>query len=170
MSLITEYGSEEQLLLMQGPRLGAIVVSAASPGRASETVAEGFAAIEYAMTSEGEFLGNVLINSILYQLDQLARAETKFKDYSQLATAPDAKASALGKLSQIADLLDAKSDPAEAAGYKQWVLNAATAASEGGKEGGNFFGRGAVQVNDAERAALVEIARALRIAPKPDSL
>lgn len=164
MSLITDYGSDEQLLLMQGPRLGAIVVSAASPGRASETVAEGYAAIKYAMTSEGEFLGNTLINSILYQLDQLAKAETKFKDYNQLATAPDAKATALGQLTRIADLLDAKSDPAEAAGYKQWVLNAAVAASEGGKEGGNFLGWGAVDVNEAERAALVEIAGALRIA------
>ena len=163
MSLITDYGSEEQLLLMQGPRLGAIVVSAASPGRASETAAEGFAAIKYAMTSEGEFLGNALINSILYQLDQMSKAEFKFADYNKLATAPDAKPDALAKLAQIADLLDARSDAAEAAGYKQWIMNAATAASEGGKEGGNFLGWGAVDVNDAERAALAEIAHALRI-------
>ena len=163
MSLITDYGSEEQLLLMQGPRLGAIVVSAASPGRASETATEGFAAIKYALTSEGEFLGNALINSILYQLDQMSKAEFKFADYNKLATAPDAKPDALAKLAQIADLLDARSDAAEAAGYKQWIMNAATAASEGGKEGGNFLGWGAVDVNDAERAALAEIAHALRI-------
>ncbi len=165
MSLITDYSNEAQLLLMQGPRLGAVVVSAASPGRASETAAEGFAAIKYAMTSEGEFLGNTLINSILYQLDQMSKAEYPFADYSKLATAPDAKSDALAKLAQLADLLDAKSDPSEAAGYKQWVMNAATAASEGGKEGGNFLGWGAVDVNDAERAALIEIARALRLQP-----
>jgi hypothetical protein len=35
-------------------------------------------------------------------------------------------------------------------------------ATEAGKEGGNFFGRGAVLVNDAERAAVAEIATALR--------
>jgi hypothetical protein len=165
MSLITDYPDEEQLLLMQGPRLAAIVVSAASPGRASETVAEGYAAISYAMSSEGEFLGNRLINSILYQLEQMAKAERKFADYTALASAPDAMADALAKLARIADLLDAKSDAAEAVGYKQWVMNAATAASEGGKEGGNFLGWGAVDVNDAERTALAEIARALRIQP-----
>lgn len=34
--------------------------------------------------------------------------------------------------------------------------------TEAGKEGGNFFGRGAVLVNDAEKAALQEIATALK--------
>jgi hypothetical protein len=163
MSLLTDYTAEEQLLLMEGPRLGAVVVSAASPGRSAETVSEGFAAVKYAMSSQGEFLGNTLINSILFELDQLAKTDHKFADYNKLATAPDAKAHSLARLGQIADLLDIKSDPAEAAGYKQWVMNAATLASEAGKEGGNFFGRGAVLVNDAERAALGEIAVTLRI-------
>jgi hypothetical protein len=163
MSLITDYTSEEQLLLMQGPRLSAIVISAASPGRASETAAEGFAAVKYAMSSQGDFLGNALIASILYQLDQLAKSEQQFADYNKLAKAEDAGPDALAKLAQIADLLDNKSDPAEAAGYKQWVLNAARAATEAGKEGGNFLGWGAVAVNDAERAALAEIAATLRI-------
>jgi hypothetical protein len=163
MSVITDYTSEEQSLLMQGPRLGAIVVSAASPGRAADTFSEGVAAIQYAMGSLGEFLGNTLISSILYELDQLAKSEHRFADYGELATAPDAKAHALARLAEIADLLDGKSDPAEAAGYKQWVLNAATAASQAAKEGAGFLGRGGVVVNDAEQAALAEIAASLRI-------
>ena len=163
MSVLTDYTSEEQSLLMQGPRLGAIVVSAASPGRSADTFSEGVAAIQYAMGSLGEFLGNTLISSILYELDQLARSEQKFADYNKLAAAPDAKAQALAQLGRIADLLDGKSDPAEAAGYKQWVLNAATAASQAAKEGTGFLGRGGVVVNDAEQAALAEVAASLRI-------
>ena len=163
MSLLTDYTSEEQILLMQGPRLGAIVVSAASPGRSADTASEGFAAIQYAVTSRGEFLDNVLINSVLYELDQLAKAEYRFADYGKLAAAPGAGAQALAQLGQIADLLDRKSTPAEAAGYKRWVLNAATSASQAAKEGGGFLGRGAVDVNDAEEAALAEIAEALRL-------
>ena len=163
MSLIADYTEEEQVLLMQGPRLGAIVVSAASPGRSADTFSEGVAAIQYAMGSLGEFLGNTLISSILYELDQLARSEQKFADYNKLAAAPDAKAQALAQLGRIADLLDGKSDPAEAAGYKQWVLNAATAASQAAKEGTGFLGRGGVVVNDAEQAALAEIAASLRL-------
>jgi hypothetical protein len=163
MSLITDYSDEEQALLMQGPRLGAIVVSAASPGRSADTFSEGVAAIQYAMGSQGEFLGNTLISTILYELDQLAKSEHKFADYNKLADAPDAGAHALAQLGQIAGLLDLKSDPAEAAGYKQWVLNAAKRASEAAKEGANWLGRGGVVVNEGEQAALAEIAAALRI-------
>jgi len=163
MSVLGDYTSEEQSLLMQGPRLGAIVVSAASPGRSADTFSEGVAAIQYAMGSRGEFLDNTLITSILYQLDQLAKADHRFADYGKLAAAPDAQEHALAQLGQIADLLDRKTDPAEAAGYKQWVLNAATAASQAAKEGGGFLGRGAVPVNDAEKAALAEIAVSLRL-------
>jgi hypothetical protein len=163
MSVLADYTDEEQFLLMEGPRLGAVVVSAASPGRGNETVSEGFAAIQYAMNRSGEFLDNTLISSIQFAVEQLGKTDHKFADYSKLATAPGAKDAALARLSELADLLDRKSTPAEAAGYKQWVMNAATLASEAGKEGGNFFGRGAVLVNDAERAALAEIAATLRI-------
>jgi hypothetical protein len=163
MSLLADYPSEERPLLMQGPRLGAIVVSAASPGRSADTESEGFAAIEYAMSSRGEFLDNTLIASILYELDQLAKADHHFAPYGKLAAAPGAEAQALVQLGQIADLLDQSSNPAEATGYKQWVLNAATAASQAAKEGGNFLGRGGVTVNEAEKAALAEIAKALRL-------
>jgi hypothetical protein len=163
MSVLTDYTSEERSLLMQGPRLGAIVVSAASPGRAADTESEGFAAIQYAMSSRGEFLDNTLIGSILYELDQLAKSEQHFAAYGKLAAAPGAKDHALAQLDQIADLLDRKSNPTEATGYKEWVLNAATAASQAAKEGGGFLGRGAVTVNDAEKTALAEIAKALRL-------
>ncbi len=163
MSVLGEYTKDEQFLLMQGPRLGAIVVTRASPGRSAETAAEGFAAIQYAMAARREFVGNALIASVLFEIDELAKSEWRFADYSKLADAPDAGAKALAQLGQIADILDAKSNPEEAAGYKQWVLGAATAASEAGKEGGNFLGWGAVAVNDAERAALAEIAKTLRV-------
>ena len=43
-------------------------------------------------------------------------------------------------------------------------MEIAARTTEAGKEGGNFFGRGAVLVNDAEKAALQEIATALSLA------
>ena len=163
MSVLTDYTAEEGRLLIEGPRLGAVVVSAASPGRAAETASEGFAAIQYAMGRSGEFLDNTLIGSIQFELDQLIRSDRKFADYTKLATAPGAKDQALARLGELADLLDRKSTPAEAAGYKTWVMNAATLASEAGREGGNFLGWGSVIVNDAEKAALAQVAAALRV-------
>jgi hypothetical protein len=163
MSLFVDYTADEQRLLLEGPRLAAVAISAASLGRGTETAAEGFATAEYIMAVRPDYLGNTLITSIQYEIDRLAKADWRFASYSKLAEAPDAKAQSLARLAELADLLDLTSDPDEAAGYKQWVLGAATVASEAGKEGGNFFGRGAVAVDDAERAALAEIKAALRL-------
>ena len=46
MSLLADYTTDEQMLLMEGPRLAAVVISAASPGRSAETASEGFAAVQ----------------------------------------------------------------------------------------------------------------------------
>jgi tellurite resistance protein len=161
MTVITDYTPEEQTLLMEGPRLGAVVISASSLGRSAETAAEGFAAIDYALTTSDKYAGNALIISIQYALNAMLKTDVKFKDYGALAEAPGAKENALAKLHQIAALLVAKSDATEAAGYRDWVLNAAVSATEAGKEGGGFLGWGSVMVNDAERAALGEISTAL---------
>ena len=53
------------------------------------------------MSSQGEFLDNTLINSILFGLDQLAKSEHKFADYNKLAAAPDAKPHSLARLGQL---------------------------------------------------------------------
>ena len=54
-------------------------------------------------------------------------------------------------------------DAGEAAGYKQWLMNIAVRTAQAGKEGGNFLGWGAVEVNDVERAALRDLAALLGI-------
>ncbi len=73
MSVLNDYTADEQLLLMEGPRLGAVVVAAASLGRKSETASEGFAAAEYVLDSRGEYLDNRLINSIQFELQNALR-------------------------------------------------------------------------------------------------
>ncbi len=163
MFVVTDYTPEEQLLLMEGPRLGAIVVSAASLGRKAETASEGYAAAKYVLESRGDYVGNALVSSIQYALEQRAHSEAKFADYVALASAPGAKDAALARLHLLAELLASKVDPDDATGYKQWVVRAAVLASEAGQEGGGFLARGAVQVNDAERAALAEVAAALGV-------
>jgi hypothetical protein len=69
----------------------------------------------------------------------------------------------LATLRQVAALLAEKSTPAEANGYKEWLMKIAALTTEAGKEGGNFLGWGAVLVNDAEKAALAEVAAALGV-------
>jgi hypothetical protein len=63
----------------------------------------------------------------------------------------------LRSLEQAAAALDAKCSPEEAAGFKQWLLDLATAVAKADKEG-SHFGIGGVRVTDKEKAALAEIA------------
>ena len=54
--------------------------------------------------------------------------------------------------------VDAGATPDEASAYRAWLLGIATAVARAGKEDQGFLGRGGVLVNDAERAALAELA------------
>ena len=58
----------------------------------------------------------------------------------------------------MVQLLETKATPDEAAGYRKWLMDIAEAVAQAGKEDQGFLGMGGVAVNDAERAALAEIA------------
>ncbi len=164
MSILTDYTAEEQSLLLRSMPAAAIAISAASPGRDAETVSEGFAAARYVDEVREPFLANSLIGSLRYELERRAAAGESFPDYVKEASAPGAEQNAFDTLAAAAALLDAKTTPEEGEGFKQWLLNIAAAATEAGKEGGNFLGWGAVAVNDAERAALQRMAQVLGVA------
>jgi hypothetical protein len=117
------------------------------------------------MEERAPYLANPLIGSVQYEIERRAQAGDSFPDYVKLATAPGAEQAALDTLSAAAALLDTKTTAEEAGGFKQWLLNVAAKTTEGGKEGGNFLGWGAVAVNDQERAALQKIAALLGVSP-----
>jgi hypothetical protein len=165
MSVLADYTADEQALLLRSVRAAAIAISAASLGRKTETISEGFTAAEYIMEERAPYLGIPLIGSVQYEIDRRAAAGEKFADYVELASAPGAEQAALDTLAATAALLDAKTTPDEAGGFKEWLLNIAARTTEAGKEGGNFLGWGAVAVNDEERAALHTIAATLGISP-----
>ena len=163
MSVFADYSPEEQQVLLRSLQAAAVAISAASLGRKAETASEGFAAASFITERTAAQLDNTLIGSVQFALDERARSGQPFPDYVKVATAPDAGPQALETLHQVAALLATKSTPAEADGYKEWLMEIAARTTEGGKEGGNFFGRGAVLVNDAERAALAAVAEALGV-------
>ena len=161
MTTLTDYTPDEQQLLLRSLQAAAVAVSAASLGRKTETVSEGFAAASFIMARSQATVDNTLITSIQFALDERAKADQPFPSFEKAAAAPDAEADAMETLRQVDALLAAKSTPDEAQGFKQWLMEIAQRTAAAGKEGGNFFGRGAVQVNDAERAALAQIAQVL---------
>lgn len=66
----------------------------------------------------------------------------------------------LALISAAAALVDTRCRPDEAAAYKDWIRNAATATAEASKESW-FFGVGGERVSDKEKAAMAEIDTAL---------
>ena len=65
-------------------------------------------------------------------------------------------------LREASAILDAR-EPADAAAFKAWLFGVSQKVAEAASEGG-FLGFGGVQVSDAERATLDDIAKALGIA------
>ena len=63
-------------------------------------------------------------------------------------------------LQNAAALVDLKCSPAEAEGFKQWLLDLAHVAAKAHKEG-SVLGIGGVRVSDKEKAALAEVKAAL---------
>ena len=165
MTIYADYTEEEQELLRSAIASAAVAISAASIGRAEETVSEGYAAADFVLKSQPEYVGNTLVTSILVWLQAQLKTDHVFPDYVARASAPGALDESMIVLRRVTALLDAKATPDEAAGYKRWLLDIARAVAEAGKEDQGFLGRGGVMVNDAERAALQGVAEALGLDP-----
>jgi hypothetical protein len=167
MTLFADLGPDEQQVLLRSLEAAAVVISASSPGRKEETASEGFAMAEYVLDSRASHFSNPLIESVIQALVDRAKTEQSFPDYVKVASAPGAREDALAILRSAVAVLDAKATPEEASGFRTWLMGIATRVAEAGKEDQGFLGRGGVLVNDAERAALGEIAGVLGVEAPP---
>lgn len=168
MTVYADYTPEEQRILRSSLQAAAVAISAASPGRREETVSEGFAAASFVLESGPRYVGNTLVTSVIVALQQQAQAGSRFPEYTQIASAPDAGARAMDVLRSLVALLDDKATAEESAGYREWLMRIATVTAEAGKEDQGFLGTGGVMVNDAERAALAAVAEVLGVPPTPE--
>jgi hypothetical protein len=161
MTLIGDFEPADQLLLMQGLEAAAVLISTASLGRKEETASEGFAMADYVLMSASDNIAHPLLASIIQALDDRAAGGGAFPDYGKVVTAPDARDRAMGIVRSAVAAVDAVATPGEASAYRAWLLGIATAVAQAGKEDQGFLGRGGVMVNEAERAALAELAALL---------
>jgi hypothetical protein len=163
VSVYTDYTEDEQQLLRSALQAAAVAMSAASPGRREETVSEGFAAADFILKSQPQYVANTLVTSVLVDLQARLADDHVFPDFLETATEPGAAEEAMIVLGRIVQLLDAKATPDEAVGYKGWLLEIARVTAQAGKEDQGFLGRGGVMVNEAERKAYEAIARTLGV-------
>lgn len=161
MTLLGDFGPDDQRLLLQGLEAAAVLISTASPGRKEETASEGFAMATFVLESARDHIAQPLLVSIIGALEDRAAGGGSFPDYAKVVAAPDARDRAMGIARSVVIAVDTGATPDEASAYKAWLLGIATAVAEAGKEDQGFLGRGGVMVNDAERAALRELAAVL---------
>ncbi len=167
MTVYADYTPEEQQILRSSLQAAAVAVSASSLGRKEETGSEGFAAASSILDGAPAHVDNTLITSVIVELQRRLATEQPFPDFVAVASAQGAREGAFETLGELASLLEAKSAPPEADGYKRWLLGIAREVAAAGKEDQGFLGTGGVLVNDAERAALRQISEVLGVADAP---
>ena len=155
MSTKADYTKEEWDLIVKSPVMASMAVIAASPSGPIGVVKEMFA-VGKGLWAGAEGTTNPLIGALIADLKAGTRPAMPTERPQDLA---QAKAQALGACREVAALLGRKA-PGEAEGFKRWLLRSAQGVAEAAKEGG-VFGIGGVQVSEAEKTALAEVAQAL---------
>ena len=160
MTVRDGFDDDEWRMVLGGPLLAGVAVTAADPGGLWGGLREGLA-LGGALRG-GAAHGSALADAVIADLEEgAARAEVldALKARTGGAGADAAARAAVADLAEIARLIDAKA-PDVAAGYKAWLREIARKVAEAGTEGG-FLGFGGVKVSEAEKAALADIDAAL---------
>jgi hypothetical protein len=111
-------------------------------------------------------LENKLLESLLLDTSQASQDANADAPFPNLGSPEYAalKSKSLANIAQASALLDAKATPEEAKDIKIRMYQLAGETAAASKQGG-FLGFGGVRVTDAEKAALAEVAAALKIDP-----
>lgn len=160
MTTKADFTAEEWQKLLQAPMLAGVIISMASPA-VGDMVKESMAVAKTIAAASQSADGNGLFAELVREYqnkETMKQAQPKFEK-SDIETV---KAQAMDQIKVAAALLDRKADPDEVAPIKQFYYDAAVASAQAAKEG-DFLGIGGVRVNDAEKAALAEIATVLNI-------
>jgi hypothetical protein len=162
MATKASFTAEEWQLLLESPMLAGMAVTAADPSGLFGLFKEGLAASQALAEAKTAAGASELIRAVAADLETAAGRDavrdglkTRFAD----SKAADIKPKAITALRETAALLQTKA-PEDAAAFKAWLEDIARRVAEASKEGG-FLGFGGVQVSDAEKATLAEIAAAL---------
>lgn len=154
---------EEWTKVLESTMLAGIAVSSADPNGLWGTLKEFFATTSALEAPKRDPDTNELIGAAIADFDTaegrsviLEALRKRFADAKEPA---DWVERSLAGLREVSAILDAKA-PEDAAAFKTWLRGIGQKVAEAAMEGG-FLGFGGVQVSDAERATLGDIAKAL---------
>ncbi len=158
----SSFTAEEWNQLLEAPMIAGIAISAADPSGIFGMLKESFTTGKLLAQAKSDAGANELVNAVAaeYGTSDGRKAASEGLRAKMKGSQPgDLKAKALQSLRSTGTLLTAKA-PGDVAAFKAWLTLISQSVAEASKEGG-FLGFGGVQVSDAEKATLAEIASAL---------
>ncbi len=153
---------EEWTKLLESSMLAGMAVTAAEPSGLWGSIKEALASSKVLAKSRQDPGANALVKAVIAEFESpegRTKLQDALKQRLQGASAGEIVQRSLENLREVASILDAKA-PEDAAAYKAWLQGISQQVAEAAKEGGTL-GFGGVQVSDAEKIALEDIAKAL---------
>lgn len=155
---------DEWKRILGSTMLAGMAVSAADQsglwGMLQESLAGGSAVLEARTDPNANSLIRAVVADFQTPEGRAAARDDIKATIAGIASSADAQAKAIEALKQVAVLLDTKAE-ADAPAFKAWLQTIGSRTANAATEGG-FLGIGGVAVSEAEKAALEQIANALR--------
>ena len=144
-----DFTDEEWTRIRRAPLVAGVAISLADPGGPIEMAKETMATLRSATLppSQEELLAAVALD---------LQAATQHKQNPLGDFKPRAGQQVLEELKAVNELVTAKATPEEGQAFRRWLLVAAQAAADAGKEGG-FMGFGGEQVSAGEQRMLDQV-------------
>ena len=148
-----DFSDEEWARIRRAPLVAGVAISLADPGGPIELAKETMATLRSATLppSQEELLASVALD---------VQAMTQHKQNPLGDFKPGGGPQVLEELKAVNQLVTAKATPQEVEAFRGWLLAAAQAAADAGKEGG-FLGFGAERVSAGEQQMLDQVRAAL---------
>ncbi len=162
MASKADFTPEEWGQICKSPMLASLVVVAASPNGPVGLLKEMFAVGKLVAETKAKPAGsNTLIDALVGDITSREGMEQAKPKEIQGMSPEQARLHALEGLKNVSALLGKKA-PAEAEGFKGWLLEVSHRVANASKEGG-FLGIGGTQVSEQEQTALNDTAAALGV-------
>jgi hypothetical protein len=162
MTTKASFSADEWKVVVGSPMLASMAVTLAEPSGLWGLMKESFASGQALLEARSDANANEIAKAIVADIEGSEgrsvardglRAELTGKSPAEM------KQQILATLTRVGQIVDAKA-PAEAPAFKAWLKQIAQKVAEASAEGG-FLGFGGVQVSEAEKATVADVAKAL---------
>jgi hypothetical protein len=158
MTTKTDFTEDEWSRIVRAPFVAGMAITLADPGGPIEATKETVATLKSATNPPSR---EQLLTEVALEIQAMTQQkQSPLKGYRPTADGAPAGEQLVEELRAVQALVVAKSDPAEAAAFGQWLVTAAQAAADAAKDGG-FMGIGAHQVSGREKAMVDQVRAAV---------